>query len=167
MLDEGEFVDVETPDVFWATGNQPFGLAHFMTAGSLLPMQLIPYDCPDPIASPGDPAVGWVYPAGNWLNRYLFSPGTGSTSWCHDHATIVAPLSKWDEITMDGLPLPAPTPIGGDSDHGYVYVPVPNPTHELQGPPDAGFEVSVYGYYGHGSYFYPGGVGLQTLNPPG
>lgn len=167
MLDEGDFVDIETGEVFWAKGNEPFGLAHFMTAGSLLPMPFLPYDCPNVLTSPGDPAVSWVYPAGNWLNRYLFSPGTGSQLWCHDHVTIVADLGQWNTITMDGQPLPAPTPIGGDSNHGYVYMPVPNPSHEIQGPPNVGIEVSVYGYVSHGSYFYPGGVGLQTLNPPG
>ncbi|NVB39492.1 hypothetical protein G6O69_16740 [Pseudenhygromyxa sp. WMMC2535] len=57
----------------------------------------VPYDCPDALQNPGDPAVGWVYPEGNWLNRYLFSPGTGSSLWCHDHVTIVAALSDWDQ----------------------------------------------------------------------
>lgn len=166
MLDEGEFVDISTGDVFWAKGNQPFGLAHFMTAGSLMQAQLNPYDCA-PFTAAGDPAVAWVYPAGNWLNRYLFSPGTGSSSWCHDHVTVIAPLGQWNQITMDGQPLPAPTPIGGDSNHGYVYIPVPNASHEIEAPGTVGVEVSVYGYVSYGSYFFPGGVGLQTLNPQG
>ena len=167
MLDEGEFADIATGDVFWAAANKPFGMAHFMTGGSLLPMPFQPYDCPDVLQNPGDPAVGWVYPKGNWLNRYLFSPGTGSSLWCHDHVTIVAALSDWDQIMMDGQPLPDPTPIGGGSNHGYVYVPVPNPSHEIVAPPTVGVEVSVYGFVSHGSYFYPGGVGLQELNPAG
>ena len=68
---------------------------------------------------------------------------------------------------MDGAPLPAPTPIGGDSSHGYVYIPVPNPTHEIVAPESVGVEVTVYGYVSYGSYVYPGGVGLQALNPEG
>ncbi|NVB36314.1 IgGFc-binding protein [Pseudenhygromyxa sp. WMMC2535] len=167
MLDAGEFVDIATGDVFWAKGNKAFGLTHFMTAGSLLPQPFVPYDCADQLQSPGDPAVGWVYPEGNWLNRYLFSPGTGSQQWCHDHVTIVAALDQWDLITMDGEALPEPTPIGGDSNHGYVYVPVPNASHEIEAPANVGVEVLVYGYVSHGSYFYPGGVGLQQLNPQG
>ena len=167
LLDDGEFADISTGEVFWAQSNHPFGMAHFMAGGSLMPSPLQPYDCPMSLSNAGDPAVGWVYPAGNWLNRYLFSPGTGSSSWCHDHATIVADLDSWDQITMDGMPLPAPTPIGGSSDHGYVYVPVPNASHEIEGPPNVGIEVSVYGYVSHGSYFFPGGVGLQALNPEG
>jgi hypothetical protein len=166
MLDEGEFADVSTGDVFWAKSNLPFGLGHFMTAGSLMSAQLQPYDCaafPDA----GDPAFGFSYPAGNWLNRYLFSPGTGNSSWCHDHVTVVAAMSQWDEITMDGEPLPPPTPIGGDSNHGYAYVPVPNASHEIQGPPTVGIEVTIYGYVSYGSYMFPGGVGLQALNPEG
>jgi hypothetical protein len=166
MLDEGEFVDVSTGEVFWATGNLPFGLGHFMTAGSLMSAQLQPYDCA-PFADAGDPAFGFAYPAGNWLNRYLFSPGTGDSTWCHDHATVVAPMGQWDQITMDGAPLPAPTPIGGGSNHGYAYIPVPNASHEIEGPPTVGIEVTVYGYVSYGSYMFPGGVGLQALNPEG
>lgn len=166
VLDEGEFVDVSTGDVFWAKANLPFGLAHFMTAGSLMSAQLQPYDCAA-FADAGDPAFGFAYPAGNWLNRYLFSPGTGNSSWCHDHVTVVAAMSQWDEITMDGEPLPPPTPIGGDSNHGYAYIPVPNASHEIEGPPSVGIEVTVYGYVSYGSYVFPGGVGLQALNPEG
>jgi len=166
MLDAGEFTDIATGDVFWASSNHPFGLVHFMTAGSLFPNSFTPPGC-ETLASPGDPAMGWVYPKGNWLNRYLFSPGTGTDSWCHDHVTIVAALEDWEEITMDGQPLPEPTPIGGASEHGYVYVPVPNPSHEIEAPPSVEVEVSVYGYVSHGSYFYPGGMGLRTLNPEG
>lgn len=166
MLDEGEFADVSTGDVFWASSNFPFGLAHFMTAGSLMPAQLQPYDCAA-FTDVGDPALGWAYPAGNWLNRYLFSPGTGSSSWCHDHVTVVAQLNQWDDITMDGQPLPPPTPIGGDSVHGYAYIPVPNASHEIDAPEQVGVEVTVYGYVSYGSYVFPGGVGLQALNPEG
>jgi hypothetical protein len=165
-LDEGEFADVSTGSVFWAKGNLPFALAHFMTAGSLMSSQLQPYDCPA-FTDAGDPALSWAYPSGNWLNRYLFSPGTGSSSWCHDHVTVVARLAQWNAITMDGSPLPAPTPIGGDSTHGYAYIPVPNLSHEIVAPENVGVEVTVYGYVSYGSYVYPGGVGLQTLNPEG
>ena len=165
-LDEGEFADVSTGSVFWAKGNLPFGLAHFMTAGSLMSAQIQPYDC-TALSDVGDPALSWAYPSGNWLSRYVFSPGTGSSSWCHDHVTVVARLVQWNQITMDGAPLPAPTPIGGDSSHGYAYIAVPNPSHEIVAPESVGVEVTVYGYVSYGSYVYPGGVGLQTLNPDG
>jgi hypothetical protein len=167
MLDEGEFVDVSTPEIFWMDGNKPFGVVHFMTAGSLNPpaQPLVPYDCGMGLQSPGDPAMGWVYPKGNWLHRYVLR--TGSEDWCHDHATIIAPTGAWDDITLDGNPLPAMTDIGGGSGHGYAWVPLPNQTHSLVAPPTVGVQVEVYGYVGHGSYYYPGGMGLQDINPEG
>jgi hypothetical protein len=166
-LDEGEFADVMTHEIFWMKANHPFGAAHFMTAGSLAPpaQPLQPYDCANTLSVPGDPAMGWIYPRGNWLHRYVLR--TGSVDWCHDHATIVAPLSAWDDITLGGAPLPAVTPIGGESDHGYAWVPLPDETTALEAPSHVGVAVEVYGYVDHGSYYYPGGMGLQTINPAG
>ena len=37
----------------------------------------------------------------------------------------------------------------------------------LIAPEDVGVQVEVYGYVDHGSYFYPGGMGLQNINPQG
>jgi hypothetical protein len=118
-----------------------------------------------PIMSPGDPAFLWVYPRGNWLNRYLFRVGSGEF-WCHDHITVTARTSDWDLITLAGEPLPAYTEIPGTG-HGFAYIPVPDPQYELLAPGATGVEVKVYGYVGHGSYLYPGGMGLTTLNPEG
>lgn len=168
-LAPGEFADVETPEHFWASGTEPFAVVHFMVAGwfAVADPPIQPYDCPDPISAPGDPAMGWVYPQGNWLNRYLFPVGpTTGGEWCHDHATVVAPMNRWDEVTMDGGALPAATEIG-QSGFGFAYVQLPNPFHEILAPNDVGVEVSVYGYVHNGSYFYPGGMGLQELNPEG
>lgn len=168
-LDEGEFFDVETQEVFWADGNLPYALVHFLTSGSStnIPGGLMPFDCGNAIATPGDPALEWAYPLGNWLNRYLFPVGpTTLGTWCHDHATVVAPVADWDSVTFDGAMLPAPTEIAGTG-MGYVYVQLPNDFHEIEAPDTVGVEVSVYGFIGHGSYFYPGGMGLQSLNPEG
>lgn len=168
-LDEGEFFDLESAEVFWAEGNLPFGMVHFLTSGTstMIPGGLMPFDCGNSIATPGDPALEWAYPLGNWLNRYLFPVGPSTISqWCHDHATVVAPIEDWDAITFDGGGLPAPTEIAATG-MGYVYVELPNAFHEIEAPETVGVEVSVYGYVGHGSYFYPGGMGLQSLNPEG
>lgn len=169
-LDAGEFADVISAAVFAIDSNEPIGLAHFMTSGSSTAIPspgLQPYDCPDPIASPGDPAVTWMYPTGNWLNRYVFEVGVilpGGGSWCHDHITVVAPTESWSMITLDGDPLPAATGVGA-SGLSYAYVPVDDGTHELIAPDEVGVEVSVYGYSGHGSYLFPAGMGLLEFNP--
>jgi hypothetical protein len=166
-LDEGEFHDIETAEIFWMKSNHPFGVSHFMTAGWLAAPQppLQPYDCPDPIGAPGDPALSWVYPRGNWLHKYLLRTGTGG-QWCHDHMTVVAPTDAWANVTLDGDPLPAPTPVA-DSGFSYAWVPAPEDFHFLEAPETVPVQVEVYGYVNNGSYYYPGGMGLQALNPEG
>lgn len=167
-LDAGEYQDVETTKAFWAEGDQPFGLVHIMTGSSAFP-PVYAEDCDVTIGGPGDPAIGWVYPRGNWLNRYLMPVGPTidpEKPWCHDHITVVSSLSRWDEIMLNDEPLPPAVPLG-DSGQGYTYVTAPEEFYELEAPSDVAVEVSVYGYRQHGSYFYPGGMGLRELNPEG
>ena len=170
-LDEGEFFDIETGASFYAEGNQPFAMVRLMPGGGTVspgePYSLAPDDCDDPISEPGDPALSWVYPRGNWLNRYVFPVGPSvEGQWCHDHAAVVAPLEAWDEVTIDGGALPLPAELG-DSGLGFAYVPLTEPWYEVLAPETVGIEVTVAGYVQHGSYLYPGGMGLTVLNPEG
>ncbi len=165
VLDEGEFFDLETPESFWASGNHAFGLVHFMAGADLIEGDLQTYEGPV-LSNPGDPAMVWVYPAGNWLNRYLFPVGpTTAGEWLHDHVNVVAPLADWGDITLGGVALPAATELTDEM--GYVRIPVPDPVYELLAPPGVPVEVTVYGYVHNGSYLYPGGMGLGKLNPAG
>lgn len=170
-LDAGEFVDVLSTGVFALAADKPVGLAHFMAGGSstsLEPAGFATHDCADALATPGDPALSWMYPVDNWLGRYVFEVGVianGGSSWCHDHLTVVTDSSAWAKVTLDGAALPAPTPVGEDTGLSYAYVPVGDGTHELLAPKDVGVEVSVYGYSTHGSYLFPAGMGLVELNP--
>lgn len=165
VLDEGEFFDLEVAENFWASGNHAFGLVHFMPGADLVEGALQTYDGPS-LDNPGDPAMVWVYPSGNWLNRYLFPVGpTTFGEWLHDHANVVAPMADWGDITLDGAPLPAATPL--TSDMGYARVPLPGDAAELIAPHGVPVEVTVYGYVHNGSYLYPGGMGLGKLNPAG
>lgn len=171
QLDEGEWADRHVAEPFWAEGNQAFGMVHFMTGSEYAmwekgEMGVLPYDC-NWIATPGDPAIGWVLPIGNWLNRYQFPVGpTTLGTWCNDHVTVVAPLAAWDDVTYNGAALPDVNPVG-DSEFGYAYVPATTPIGEVLAPEGVGVMIDVYGYVDDGSYYYPGGMGLQTLNPEG
>lgn len=168
-LDEGEVYDLWTSASFWAEGNEAFGLLHLMTGANANP-PLIPHDCDYTISGPGDPAMGWAFAQENWLHRYLVPVAQVSDSfddeWCHNHLTVSAPLDRWEEIEIDGEPLPPPFPLG-ESDFGYTYVQAPKGTYELVAPDDVGVQVDVYGFHHHGSYFYPGGMGLKNINPEG
>ncbi|MEM6994530.1 MAG: IgGFc-binding protein [Myxococcota bacterium] len=173
-LDAGEIHEVVTPASFWAEGTHAFGLVHFMSGSSASPA-VVPHDCPEEsLGGPGDPAMGWMFPVDNWIHRHVmpvavqayFRPGPGTDIWCHNHLTVVAPRSAWDEITVDGDPLPQAFDIGHE-DFAYTYVPVAEGNHELVAPDHVGVLVDVYGFVNHGSYYYAGGMGLQTLNPEG
>ena len=168
-LDAGEVHDIWTSASFWLEGNEPFGLLHLMTGSAAIP-PLVPHDCDYTISGPGDPAMGWVFARDNWLNRYLTPVALGEEladdEWCHDHLTVVAPLDRWDEVTVDGDPLPDPFELG-DNEHGYAYVPAPEHLHEVVAADGVGVQVEVYGFHHHGSYYYPGGMGLRNLNPEG
>lgn len=172
-LDAGEFVDIESAGSFWLEGSEPFGVVRFMTAGwfddpdqdgsNAYPT----YDC-GTISAPGDPALSWIFPPANWLNRYLLQTGAGLGSqadWCNDTATIIAPTDRWHEVTFDGGPLPSGTPLAS-GELSFVYVDAPAESHEVEAPPDVPVGLEVYGYIHNGSYYYPGGVGMKTLNPP-
>lgn len=165
VLDAGEYYDLLTPESFWASGNHAFAVIHFMVGADLVDGELDAYEGQH-IVNVGDPAMVWVYPAGNWLDRYVFPVGPVTFGeWYHDHATVVAPLADWDAITLGGAALPPPIEIGPG--YGYGYVPLPLPTYELLAPPGVGVSVDLYGYVHNGSYLHQGGMGLGRLNPAG
>ncbi len=178
-LDAGEFVDLQTPGNFWAHSADAFALVHYMTSAALVDPDVLEmrqgsyptidtHDC-GLLEWPGDPAMTWAYPVGNWLRRYVFpvgQQGPRQASWCHDHVTIVAPAERWGDVMFDGLPLPPGEPLG-DSPMDFVRIPGVLPAYELVAPAGVGVELTVYGYRSSGSYAYPGGLGLQTLNPAG
>jgi len=170
-LDAGEVVDLQTPASFVAEGSHPFVLLHFMTgselvAGSQEGPTIETADCGS-VTTPGDPAMSWVYPRGNWLSRYLFTVDISEDApWCRDRLTVVAAAEAWDLIEHNGDPLPPGVPIA-DGELLRAYIPAEEGTHELVAPEDVGFEVTVYGYTDDGSYVFAGGVGVQELNPAG
>ena len=124
-LNEGEFFDLYTPTVFWASGNVPYSMVHFMSAGVLTQKEDFSYydfgaDCNLMIQKVGDPTMAVVYPYRNWLHRYVLSfKEVVGNSWCHNHITIVTELDRWDEVTLNGQPLDPPQPLG-DSGLGGV-----------------------------------------------
>ncbi|MBC8073559.1 MAG: IgGFc-binding protein [Deltaproteobacteria bacterium] len=174
-LDAGEFVDVFTPESFWAEANLPFALVHFMTSSQYAAVDpfgdeqgpsVATLDCGD-VDHPGDPAMTWAYPTDNWLSRYVFPVDPSvDAAWCHNHVNVVAPATAWAAITLGGEPLPAGAPLG-DSGMHFVRVPVVDLDYELRAPPGVGVELTVYGYVSDGSYVYPGGVGVEVVNPEG
>ena len=162
-LNAGEYEDIETSGNLWFSSNEPVGLVHFLEGNDTVKATLTSHEG-QMLSNPSDPAMVWVHPVGNWLNRYVFPVGPSTImEWFHDHVTVVAPHDQWSTLTLNGSALPSPTDLNGE--FGFVRVPVSDPIYELKAPDGVPVEITVYGYANYGSYLYPGGMGLLPLNP--
>ncbi|HRI08607.1 MAG TPA: IgGFc-binding protein [Nannocystaceae bacterium] len=172
-LDEGEFVEFATPASFYASGNQAFLIAHFLTSCSnnagpkdeaLFPgPYMASNNCGASTMSEdlGDPALTFLPPDAQWRSRYTFlTPAT--FAW--DMITVIGTADGWGTITLDGQPLPAPTPLAG-GDKVFARVRVDDGPHFIQSPSHK-FGLEVYGYDCRISYAYPGGLQLGSINIP-
>ena len=108
----------------------------------------------------GDPAMALAVPVEQFRTQYLFHAPTNYES---NYVDVTAPVGA--TIMLDGTPLTF-TPIGTT---GYalarVYPLGPGPgndgNHSIQG--NMSFGITVYGYGQYTSYWYPGGLDLNTI----
>ena len=108
----------------------------------------------------GDPAMTLAVPVEQFRTQYLFHAPTNYES---NYVDVTAPVGA--TVMLDGAPL-ALSPIGTT---GYALARVaplsagPNNdgNHSIQG--DMAFGITVYGYGQYTSYWYPGGLDLNTL----
>ena len=174
MLDEGEFVDVKTPESFYASSDQPFAVFHFMYSQSLTPGPKNDAEYPGNFLSPncavpsqsttelGDPAVSFFPAVEQYRFNYTFlTPAT----YAWDMVTVIGPTAGWDTILLDGAALPEPPTDLGVAGLGYARFLVPDGPHEIRSD-TVKFGLEVYGYDCRVSYAYPGGLSLSVINPP-
>ena len=108
----------------------------------------------------GDPAMTLAVPVEQFRTQYLFHAPTNYES---NYVDVTAPIGA--QVMLDGAPL-AFTPIGAT---GYglarVYPLMAGPgndgNHMIQG--NMAFGITVYGYGQYTSYWYPGGLNLNTI----
>jgi hypothetical protein len=108
----------------------------------------------------GDPAMTLAVPVEQFRTEYLFHSPTNYES---NYVDVTAPVGA--TIMLDGAPLNF-TPIGTS---GYAISRVtalpagPNNdgNHSIQG--NMAFGITVYGYGQYTSYWYPGGLNLNTI----
>ena len=110
------------------------------------------------VVGTGDPSMAQAVPTDQWRTRYLFH---APTNYEENFATIVAPTGAM--ITLDGTQVTGWSNLGGS---GYQVARVPLADgvagdHEITGT--ARFGISVYGYGRYTSYWYPGGLDLETI----
>jgi hypothetical protein len=108
----------------------------------------------------GDPAMTLAVPVEQFRTQYLFHAPTNYES---NYVDVTAPVGA--TVMLDGAPLTF-TPIGTT---GYALSRVyplnagPNNdgNHSIQG--NMSFGITVYGYGQYTSYWYPGGLDLNTI----
>lgn len=174
-LDEGQFHELLTPASFRVEGSEAFMVAHYMLSQDQsngpkseaeYPGPFISKNCDFPDQSHtelGDPAITFIPPTAQYRFNYTFlTPET----YAWDMITVVAPMTGWDSIDLDGQPLPAPTDLGAGG-IGYARFLIPDGPHDIRSPTTK-FGIEVYGYDCRISYAYPGGLSLGEINqPPG
>jgi hypothetical protein len=108
----------------------------------------------------GDPAMALAVPEEQFRTSYLFH---APTSYQTNYVDVTAPLNA--SVELDGAPLSF-TPIGA-SGFGLARVEALNAgaasdgNHRIKG--DHPFGITVYGYGQFTSYWYPGGLDLNTI----
>ncbi|HEY5945249.1 MAG TPA: IgGFc-binding protein [Kofleriaceae bacterium] len=108
----------------------------------------------------GDPAMTLAVPVEQFRTEYLFH---APTNYVSNYVDVTAPVGA--NVMLDGAPLSF-APIGTT---GYalsrVYPLGPGPNndgnHSIQG--NMAFGITVYGYGDYTSYWYPGGLDLNTI----
>jgi hypothetical protein len=109
----------------------------------------------------GDPAMTLAVPIEQFRSSYLFHAPTNYES---NYVDVTAPVGA--TISLDGGAPLTLTPIGG-SGYGLARVPAlgtgpgSDGNHNIQG--NMAFGITVYGYGQYTSYWYPGGLNLDTI----
>ena len=108
----------------------------------------------------GDPAMTLAVPVEQFRTQYMFHAPTNYES---NYVDVTAPVGA--QVMLDGAPLSF-NPIGAT---GFALARV-NPlsagpgndgNHSIQG--NMAFGITVYGYGQYTSYWYPGGLDLNTI----
>ncbi len=107
----------------------------------------------------GDPSLIVAVPVQQFQDGYIFLT---PNSYHKDYLNVIAPTGA--TVTLDGVDIPPAsfTAVMG-SGFGVHRREVPDGTHVIQS--DVPFGIVVYGYDKDVSYGYPGGLGLEVINP--
>lgn len=149
IANAGDFVEIpSTAQSFQITADQKVLVAQYMEGQ-------------DAGGNTGDPAMTLAVPVEQFRGSYLFH---APTSYDSNYVDVTAPMGA--NISLDGGAPLTLTAIGG-SGFGLARVqslstgPAMDGNHSIQG--DMPFGITVYGYGQYTSYWYPGGLNLDTI----
>ncbi len=153
-LSQGEWVEFESDDDFVASASGPLQVTQFLVGQNAYTSQ-IPYW--------GDPAMGRIPPVAQYQTYYAFlAPPT----FLYHYVNVVAEVGPGAApVYLDGQPLAAAlfSPDIGGSGYGAARVAIIGGEHVIAST--APFAITVYGFADFTSYLYPGGQGLNPINP--
>ncbi|MCD6498453.1 MAG: IgGFc-binding protein [Deltaproteobacteria bacterium] len=158
-LNAGEYVEFTTTEDFHVTAVQPMMVAQFLVGQNFYTNNLDYW---------GDPAMALVVPFEQYRAQYTFlNPDTIT----YNYVSIVAKVGETGEnvshVTLDGTEVDFSGAMRiGQTLYGSVQVDLSNaPTsfHSITGTEP--FGIMVYGFARYTSYFYPGGLNLEYINP--
>ncbi|HWM24194.1 MAG TPA: hypothetical protein VNP98_05175 [Chthoniobacterales bacterium] len=116
------------------------------------------------ICASGDPSIGNIIPAAQYLAAYTFSTVGGAQFACN-FVTIIARNADVGTLTLDGAQVPAGSFTAiGTSGYSSALVPVSSGSHRTASANPHG--LTVEGYNDFDSYLYPGGAALNPINVP-
>jgi hypothetical protein len=107
-----------------------------------------------------DPAMVLAVPVGQYREDYLIH---AAPSWTQNWADVIGPTGV--SVQINGAEVMGWTPIGnsGYSVSRTQLSNAGNGNHTVVASQPVG--ISVYGVQSYGSYWYPGGLDLQTIVP--
>ena len=150
LTNPGEFVEL-------ALKNQNFEVRADQKI--LIAQYMVSQDAPGGNGS-GDPGMALAVPVAQYRTSYQFHAPTNYTA---NFVNITAPTGA--EVTLDGALVPAASYVSiGNSGHGVARVALANTgtgTHTATST--MAFGISVYGYGSYTSYWYPGGLDLESI----
>jgi hypothetical protein len=150
LANAGDFVEVaQTNASFQVTADKKIIVAQYMES----------QDAPGGSGT-GDPAMSLAVPTAQYRLQYQFHAPTNYTS---NYVNITAPMGA--DVVLDGTTVPQASYTAiGSTGFGVARVPLSNAgtgTHTATST--MRFGISVYGYGSYTSFWYPGGLDLQTI----
>jgi hypothetical protein len=144
----GDFVEIPGALSYQLTADHKVLVAQYMEGEGLI------------TRTTGDPAMALAVPREQFRSSYLFH---APINYNDNRVDVTAPTGA--SVTLDGMPLTF-TPIG-TSGFGLSRVPAlgrgaaNDGNHRIDGT--VPFGITVYGYGDYTSYWYPGGLDLNTI----
>lgn len=116
-------------------------------------------------ATLGDPAMGNMVPAEQYLNRYTFST-VGGGQFVQQFVSIIAKNTDVGSLLLDAVPVPAASFSAiGTTGYSSTVIRLAEGTHTTASTSPHG--ITVEGYNVDDSYIFPGGAQFEFINPVG